>query len=126
MTHQNYPQYAQPQYAQPAQYAQPHYAQQYYATHPPQQQPTGPLFQVAVHTHIGMLLAWHSREAKFTGTYEQCLAELKRAQLQNLLIGWWSITSIVLWNWMALFMNAASRRSLRRQAILAGVVAPPR
>lgn len=120
MTHQPYPQqYQQPH---PYQHAQPQYAYppQYYA------QPTGPLFQVEVHQHTGLLLAFQSQQRMFTGTYEQCLAELKRAQTHNLTAGWWSITSIVILNWLALGQNRLSKRKLRREAILAGVIAPPR
>jgi hypothetical protein len=122
VTHQPYPQQYQQPYAYPQQPQYGHYPPQYYA----QQAPAGPVFQVEVHQHTGLLLAFQSQERRFAGTYEQCLAELKRAQIHNLTAGWWSITSILILNWLALGQNRLSKRKLRREAIQAGVIPPPR
>lgn len=77
--------------------------------------PAEPYFQVQPRTHIGALLLWINQSSTVTGTYEQCAAALRNAQLQNLLLGWWSVFSLVL-NPLTLIANSTARRRLRQQA----------
>jgi hypothetical protein len=51
-----------------------------------------------------------------TGTFAQCEAALRDALLHNLLAGWWSMPSIVIWNWVAIVHNHQARKTLHRQA----------
>ena len=50
------------------------------------------------------------------GTYAQCDAALRSAQTQNLIVGWWSLLSILVLNWVALVHNANARKQLNRDA----------
>lgn len=94
---------------------------------PPQQ---GDLFHLRLIEHMGALIFWHQRTFVFTGTLEQCEAAYRRTQNQNLLVGWWSLASLLLFNWIALFSNMSAIKRLR--AIARGeigyvppAVAPP-
>lgn len=75
-----------------------------------------PVFKVRVRRHVGLLLAWYSREYTFTGSYAECQQELARADRLNRMLGWWSIPSVLLWNWVALTGISVSRKSLQREA----------
>jgi len=50
------------------------------------------------------------------GSYAQFQAALTDAQRHNLTFGWWSIASVLLWNWIALATNSSARKALQRQA----------
>lgn len=75
-----------------------------------------PLFQVRITKHTGLVMLTVNQSYTFTGTFAQCEAELRGALLHNLLAGWWSITSVIAWNWIALIENHNARKALRRQA----------
>lgn len=85
-----------------------------------------PLFTVRLRKHTGLGLAWVSQNYAVTGTFHQCEAAIKDAQRHNLVGGWWSIASIVLWNWIALAENANARKYLRQDARPYGYVPAPR
>ncbi|KEP42284.1 hypothetical protein MKSMC1_25760 [Mycobacterium kansasii] len=51
-----------------------------------------------------------------TGTFAECEAALRGALVHNLLLGWWSLASLLIWNWVALVENHSARTTLRRQA----------
>ncbi|WP_181447507.1 hypothetical protein [Mycolicibacterium vulneris] len=51
-----------------------------------------------------------------TGTFAQCEAALRNALLHNLLAGWWSVASVLIWNWVTLLENHSARKHLHRQA----------
>ncbi|MBB3606344.1 hypothetical protein FHT40_006035 [Mycolicibacterium sp. BK556] len=90
-------------------------------------QPSGePIFTVRLRKHTGLGLAWLSQTYSVTGTFHQCEAAIKDAQRHNLAAGWWSIASIVLWNWIALGENTSARKALRRNASHYGYVPVPR
>jgi len=80
--------------------------------------PTGALqqYRLRVIRHAGMLLAWQQTTRLYTGTYEQCMAEYDKAQQHNLLFGWWSIASILFFNWFALISNSRAAGQLRKIA----------
>lgn len=89
----------------------------------PFQQPNGhayppppqvPMFRVTTMSHIGALVFWYNQRRVVRGTYEQCDAALRSAQTQNFIVGWWSLLSILLLNWIALLHNSAARRQLKR------------
>ena len=76
--------------------------------------PQVPIFQVTTMSHIGALVFWFSQRRVVRGTYEQCDAALRSAQTQNLVVGWWSLLSILFLNWIALLHNSTARRKLDR------------
>jgi hypothetical protein len=51
-----------------------------------------------------------------TGSYAQCDAAISQAQLHNLLFGWWSLASLLVWNPVSLWQNTSARKALRQQA----------
>ena len=79
--------------------------------------------------HASSSTRWMSTRRVVTGTYAQCEQALAAAQRHNLSLGWWSMASVLLFNWIALYRNTTARSELRR---LAGAghphpaVAPPR
>lgn len=75
-----------------------------------------PLFQVRVMKHTGALVLWINQSSTVTGTYSQCDAAIRAAQLHCLLAGWWSPVSVLLLNWIALLINVSARKSLQRNA----------
>jgi hypothetical protein len=74
------------------------------------------LFQVRLRKHTGLVMAWYSQSYTVTGTFAQCEAAIRDAQQYNLLAGWWSVGSLVVWNWVALVGNFNARKTLRRHA----------
>ncbi|WP_219811738.1 hypothetical protein, partial [Mycobacterium marinum] len=79
-------------------------------------QPPQPLFQVQVSRHTGLLVAYFTQSYTVTGTLDHCEAAIRDAQRHNLTMGWWSITSVLVMNWIALLDNRKARNTLRRQA----------
>lgn len=77
---------------------------------------TEPVFQVRVMKHTGLAIVCVNQRCTTTGTFAQCEAAIRNAQLHNLLAGWWSVASVLVWNWVALFHNLSARNALRRQA----------
>lgn len=84
-----------------------------------------PIFRVRITKHTGLVMLALNQSYTFTGTFAQCEAELRGALLHNLLAGWWSITSVIAWNWVALLENHNARKALRRQAAQASPAPQP-
>ena len=82
----------------------------------PTQSAAAKQYHLRIIQHTGMLLAWHQSTRQYVGTYEQCLAEYEKAQRHNLLFGWWSIASILFFNWYALIANSRAAGQLRQIA----------
>jgi hypothetical protein len=78
--------------------------------------PAEPIFQVRVTRHVGALIFWYNQYRTVTGTYAQCNAAITAAQQHNLLLGWWSLASLLVWNPISLSRNASARKLLRQQA----------
>jgi hypothetical protein len=74
------------------------------------------VFQVRPMKHTGLLLVWYNQRSAVTGTYAQCLAAINAAQRYNRVVGWWSVASLFLWNWIALGANRSERKRLGQQA----------
>lgn len=72
--------------------------------------------QLKLIRHTGALILWQQRTYVVSGTREQCEAAYKSAQTYNLLVGWWSLVSLLAMNWIALISKlqcdsaGASRR----------------
>jgi hypothetical protein len=96
--------------------ATPSYVSYVPATHAPHAPRHEPVFQVRLMKHVGLAIAWYNRSYTVTGNYAQCQAAVTDAQHHNLAFGWWSIASVLLWNWIALATNASARKTLQRQA----------
>ncbi|MGD1172240.1 hypothetical protein ACKUVQ_03580 [Mycobacterium seoulense] len=94
-------------------YRQPYAPWQANYPSPPGNQP---LFRVRIRKHTGAVVLVFNQTYTVTGTFAQCEAALHDALLHNLLAGWWSVASILGWNWIALLENHTARRNLRRQA----------
>lgn len=130
----------QPHYQQPYGYAQsyppaawpvhgPAHAPTHWgprAGYPPPR-PTGnqPLFRVRIRKHTGAIILMFNQTYTVTGTFAQCEAALHDALLHNLLAGWWSLASVLGWNWFALIENHNARKTLRREAAQAFGAARP-
>ncbi|WP_161807994.1 hypothetical protein, partial [Mycobacterium intracellulare] len=74
------------------------------------------LFQVRIRKHTGAVILMFNQSYTVTGTFAQCEAALHNALLHNLLAGWWSVASVLIWNWVALLENHSARKHLHRQA----------
>ncbi|WP_041298855.1 MULTISPECIES: DUF2510 domain-containing protein [Mycobacterium ulcerans group] len=73
--------------------------------------------------HTGALIFWQQRSYSVYGTLPECEAAYRSAQTYNLLAGWWSLLSLLLFNWIALISNANAMRQLRN-AVNSGGQAP--
>lgn len=73
-------------------------------------------FSVRLTEHIGALVLWYNRRYTFTGTLEQCERAYRSAQTLNLVVGWWSLLSLLVMNWIALVSNWNAIRAVRRLA----------
>lgn len=98
--------------AQPGSTGPSHYQQQPQPQHaypPPQQVP---IFQVTTMRHTGALVFWFNQRHVITGTYAQCQTALRSAQIHNVALGWWSLLSILMMNWIAISSNLIARKKL--------------
>jgi hypothetical protein len=59
-----------------------------------------------------MVVYWQTRRTRFEGGYETLMREYQAAQRHNLMFGWWSISSILFFNWLILFQNQRAKRQL--------------
>src|SRR6185437_4845066 len=75
--------------------------------------------------HTGALIFWHQQSVAVTGTLEQCEAAYKSAQTHNLAAGWWSMASLLVMNWIAIFSNMRAIKKVRAMANKDGYVQPP-
>ncbi|WP_253900435.1 DUF2510 domain-containing protein [Mycobacterium asiaticum] len=95
-------------------YPYPHGGGQYHQPQPYQQ--TGPLYQIGLLKHTGAVIFWYQQSVRFTGTLQQCEQAYRGAQTHCLLAGWWSLGSIVVLKWIALFHNRSAIRRVRSLA----------
>lgn len=72
--------------------------------------------QLKLIRHTGALILWQQRTYVVSGTREQCEAAYKSAQTYNLLVGWWSLVSLLAMNWIALISNFNAIRRVRAAA----------
>jgi len=68
-------------------------------------------YNLTLKKHTGMLVASRQITYKAQGTYDECIAAYKKAQLHNLAFGWWSIFSII-YNPLAMLFNYRAKRKL--------------
>jgi hypothetical protein len=94
----------------------PYPLQQYPHAYPAVPSAGEPIFQVKLIKHTGMAIAWWQHTYLVRGTYDQCLRAIREAQNLNLIVGWWSVASLLLLNWIALGSNVRARRTLCKQA----------
>ena len=73
-------------------------------------------FYLRLTKHTGALIFWQQRSYTVTGTLQECEAAYRDAQIHNLAAGWWSLLSVVLMNWIALFSNVGAINKVRRLA----------
>ncbi len=110
---QQYP----PQQGQYQQYPPPqqhHQGQQYQQGQ--YQQAQGGTYTARFIKHTGMLILWQQSTATSRGSFEQIAADYRSAQQHCLLAGWWSISSILAFNWYALIKNAVVFGKVKREA----------
>lgn len=74
--------------------------------------------------HTGALILWHQQSFAITGTLQECEAAYRSAQTYNLALGWWSMLSLLVMNWIALFSNMSAIRKVRGLARQDGYVQP--
>ncbi|OBG68051.1 hypothetical protein A5703_11385 [Mycobacterium sp. E188] len=82
------------------------------------------MYAVRIRKHTGAVVLMFNQAYTVTGTLAQCEAALDNALLHNLLAGWWSLASVLVWNWVALLENHNARKHLRRQAAARAYTAP--
>ena len=87
----------------------------------PQQYPTRPAapgdvrrFRMTLRRHTGLMVLFLNQRYSFTGTLEECEQAYRLAQTHNLLGGWWSVASLVVWNWVCLLGNHNQIQQVRR------------
>ncbi|HEX4215376.1 MAG TPA: hypothetical protein VIA06_18810 [Candidatus Dormibacteraeota bacterium] len=81
----------------------------------PAQAPSGGAggrYFLTLRRHTGMVVYWQTRRTRFEGGYETLMREYQAAQRHNLMFGWWSISSILFFNWLILFQNQRAKRQL--------------
>lgn len=66
--------------------------------------------------HTGMLILWTTQTQRHYGTFEQITQAYKSAQGHNLAAGWWSVASILFWNWFSLIRNAVAYGKVKKAA----------
>jgi hypothetical protein len=117
------PQQPQQQYGAPQGYAPPQqhpgYQQPGYQPHPGYQQQA--YQQQAVVSaeflkHTGALIWWQQSTVRVQGSFEDVTAAYKKAQLHCLTLGWWSISSVVAFNWIALISNVIAYGRVKKAA----------
>lgn len=72
-----------------------------------------PLFEIRLLKHTGALIFWQQQTIRHTGNLQQCEQAYKDAQTHCLLLGWWSLASLVIFNWIALFSNMGAIKRIR-------------
>lgn len=77
------------------------------------------MFEIQSTRHTGWLIIWHARARTTRGTYAQCADAIAQDQIWNMVLGWWSVGSL-LWNPLAMRKNTKARKDLTRQAQDAG------
>ena len=111
--HQNYgpPQnYGQ----QPGQHYGQHYGQPYGQQGYGQQ----PIFEASFVKHTGALILWQQSTTHYRGTFEQITEAYRKTQNHNYAAGWWSIASILVWNWVAIIGNSRRYKKIQQAAAL--------
>jgi Protein of unknown function (DUF2510) len=98
---------------QPAPYQQPG---QYQQSGPAGYPNSEPLFHIGLLKHTGAVIFWQQQTVRYTGTLQQCEQAYRDAQTHCLLAGWWSLASILVFNWIALFSNMSAIRKIRNLA----------
>jgi hypothetical protein len=73
-------------------------------------------FYLKLTEHTGAVLFWQQRSYTVAGTLEQCERAYRDAQTHNLAAGWWSLMSLLVMNWIALFSNLSAIRRVREMA----------
>lgn len=81
--------------------------------------PTEPQFQVRLTKHTGVLLIWFNQRRTYTGSYSELLRIYERVQQHNYVAGWWSITSLLVWNLVAILGNRWAMKELRGRVLMA-------
>lgn len=74
------------------------------------------VFYLKLRKHTGMVLLFQQQTYTIAGTVEQCQAAYRDAQIHNLAAGWWSLASVLFWNWFALIANARAMNDVRTMA----------
>nr|WP_241011091.1 DUF2510 domain-containing protein [Mycobacterium gordonae] len=71
------------------------------------------MFEIRLLKHTGALIFWQQQTVRHTGNLQQCEQAYKDAQTHCLLLGWWSLASLVIFNWIALFSNMGAIKRIR-------------
>jgi hypothetical protein len=69
------------------------------------------IYAITLTRHYGVLIFYFQSTKTFIGTYDECVKEYNKAQISNLILGWWSIFSIIVNPFVILF-NFLSKRKL--------------
>ncbi len=87
----------------------------------PQGQPHGqaygqPIFEASFVKHTGALILWQQNTTHYRGTFEQITEAYRKTQNHNYAAGWWSIASILVWNWVAIIGNSRRYKKVKQAA----------
>ena len=64
--------------------------------------------------HTGMLIMWQMSSRTYQGTYAQIEKAYRAAQLHCLMFGWWSVLSLVFFNWFTLIRNYRTFNKIKK------------
>lgn len=79
-------------------------------------QSSGDRYYIRLLKHTGALIFWQQQSVSVTGTLQECEAAYRMAQTHCLAAGWWSMASLLVMNWIALFSNMSAIRKVRTMA----------
>jgi len=73
-------------------------------------------YAIQLRRHTGMIILGQMRTAVTRGSYDDCMAAYKAAQLHNYTLGWWGIISLFIYNPMAIIANIRAKSELQKLA----------
>jgi hypothetical protein len=74
------------------------------------------MYTITLTRHYGVLILYFQSTKTFIGTYDECVKEYNKAQISNLILGWWSILSIIV-NPIVILLNFLAKRKLSKSKV---------
>ncbi|WP_290851601.1 hypothetical protein [Gordonia sp. (in: high G+C Gram-positive bacteria)] len=91
-----------------------------YGAPPPfaQQPPQGhsPVYTAVFRKQTGMVFLAQTTRVQTTGTYPEVRSAFWQAQTHCLLLGWWGVLSLLLYNWVSLGQNMSTVSRIKKEA----------
>ena len=74
------------------------------------------IYEASFVKHTGALILWQQNTTHYRGTFEQITEAYRKTQNHNYAAGWWSIASILVWNWVAIIGNSRRYKKVKEAA----------